>query len=84
MTNSEKPLLMSIKRDGPTYIVNTGPLPEGADDGATIIAAFKKGIESGTIDLASAYQRVENIMLRQIPEIATAAQLKGLSECSNE
>jgi hypothetical protein len=52
--------------------VTTAALPQGADDGSRVIAQFQHGVDSGTLDLSSAFQRLDNIVLQEIPEVAMA------------
>jgi hypothetical protein len=80
-----KPFLVTVKKNGASsFVVATASLPAGADDGATVIAQFQAAINSGAIDLSSAFQRVDNSVLQEIPEIATAMAAKGIPPCSVE
>jgi hypothetical protein len=83
--SAERPFLMTVKKMGTvTFIVTTTPLPESADDGASIIAQFQAGIDSGAINLSSAFPRIDNAVLQEIPEIAIAVAAKGIVLCPSK
>jgi hypothetical protein len=70
--------LRKMDQFGSRFAVTVTPLPEGADDGAEQIAAFKQQMEAGAIDLRTVYQRLQAEELAAIPEIATRMSLKGV------
>jgi hypothetical protein len=73
-------LILSIRKsDNVHFEVGTLDLPEDADDGADKILAFSRQLEAGSIDLAAVYPHIDNEELAQIPEIAQAMHLKGIS-----
>jgi hypothetical protein len=78
VAGDEGPLLVTLRRDGYTYTVSDSPLPEGADDGAVRIRAFRELFEAGEIDLASPYPTIEDSVLAEIDEVKTVMALKGI------
>jgi len=77
--------LATIRKLGNTnFVVTTLPLPEGSDDGATMIARFREQMDSGEIDLSSAFQRLDNIVIQDIPEIATLMTMKRIARCGSD
>jgi hypothetical protein len=74
----EKLPVIFITRDGAKYTVMTSGLPEDADGGETKVAEFEKEFGKGLIDLSTVYQRLDNGVLADIPEISRMLELKGL------
>lgn len=61
------------------FLVNTFPLPEGADDGVAVIAPFCDRFAAGEIDLTGVYTHLSNEELAAIPEIAAGLRLRGIT-----
>jgi hypothetical protein len=70
--------VLFISRQGMTkFTVTTSALLEGMDDGASQIKKFKEKIESESVDLVSAFNRLSNKQLATVPGIAETLRLKG-------
>jgi hypothetical protein len=77
----EKGLLVKIRKlDMGRFAVSWGELPRNADDGATIIASFLKGVNDGSVDLTTIYPSMTNKDLSQIPELKTLMGLQGVND----
>lgn len=72
-------LLMSLRKDGYRYSVVAEPLPEGADDGVSIIRDFTERFEAGSVDLTSPVQRLANEDLAAIDEVKSLMAAKGIT-----
>src|SRR5262249_17240898 len=64
------------KRDNVRFEVGSLPLGEDADDGSDKIAAFRKGLEAGDIDLGSVFLQLPNEELEQLPVVARSMQYR--------
>jgi hypothetical protein len=76
---SDKRVAALIQRvDRVKYQVGSVELTDGMDDGANTIAEFQARWESGEINLASVYPKIENSDLAQVPSITAMLRLKGV------
>jgi hypothetical protein len=73
-------LLVTLRKlDKVRFELGTVELPKDADDGADKVRAFKSRLESGAVDLAAVYPRLTAEELAEIPEVARAMLLKGVT-----
>jgi hypothetical protein len=73
-------LLVTLRKlDNVRFELGTVELPEDADDGADKVRAFKSRLESRQVDLAAVYPRLTAEELAEIPEVARAMLLKGVT-----
>ena len=79
LANDEPPFLMTIRSEGfGKFFVAIFDLPDDADDGAAVIAQFQRLLDSGRVDLTSAYDQLANEVLADTPELKAAMQAKGI------
>ncbi len=79
LKEAKEPMVIAIRRlDMARYDVRSFALPADVDNGTTVIQAFTRQMESGTVDLAAVYPRMANDELATLPEVATALKLKGI------
>lgn len=79
LKEAREPMVIAIRRlDMARYDVRSFPLPADVDNGATVIQAFTRQMESSSVDLAGVYPRMANDDLAGLPEVATALKLKGI------
>jgi len=82
---SSEPFLVTIRKSGmANFVVTTSSLPKGSDDGAIAIARFREKMDAGEVDLAAVYQRLDNTVIWDIPEIARLMAAKGIARCSSD
>jgi hypothetical protein len=74
------PVLIGIREgsDRASFEVRSFPLPENADDGATVIPDFLQRLKDGAIDLGSVYPRQSNESLAALPEVERLMKLRGI------
>jgi hypothetical protein len=78
VAGGEGPLLVTLRKDGAKFVVGTTALPEGADNGAAAIRAFRERFDAGLVDLATSFQMLENEDLAAIDEIRAIMAAKGV------
>jgi hypothetical protein len=79
MANGEGPFLLTVrKEDNSKFLLSAQPLPEGADDGATVIGSFCERLKAGQVDLASPFPAIPNVELAMIDEVSLMMRAKGL------
>jgi DNA adenine methylase len=78
LAGDERLLLAVSKLDRYRYRVAVLDLPDEAEDGSDQIADFLDRLGSGAIDLGAVYQRLGNEELAAVPEVATAARIRGV------
>ena len=74
----EKPMVMFVTREGAKYSVSTAEIQKDVDGGEAAIKRFVQDYESGHLNLATVYQRIENEQLADVGEIARMMSLKGI------
>jgi hypothetical protein len=70
--------VMFVTREGAKYSVSTAEIQKDVDGGEAAIKRFVQDYESGRLDLAAVYQRIENEQLADVGEIARMMSLKGI------
>lgn len=80
LVDGDGPLLLTLRKDGnDKFLVTTLLLPDGADDGATVIRAFRDRFDADLVDLGSAFQTMANAELATIDEVKSLMAAKGIA-----
>jgi hypothetical protein len=75
-----RPVVLGVRKlDGGRFTVSTHALPDGVDDGAVVVKAFCQQLEAGQVALESAYPLPSSQDMAEVPEIATAMRLRGVT-----
>jgi hypothetical protein len=72
-------VLLVRKPDRTTYTVSILELQDGMDDGAAVVAEFRKRWDAGEVDLLAVYPKFDNRELAAIPGIARMLKIKGVN-----
>jgi hypothetical protein len=75
----EGPLLFTLRKCDYGFSGSTLPLPQGAEDGAAAIRAFRERFDAGHIDLAAPFPQLANENLAAIAEIKILMAAKGIA-----
>ena len=77
--NNEEPKLVFIKKSGAAkFNVSSVPIPDNYDVGDEQILKFYEENKDGLSNLESVYQKIDNQVLKMVPEIGSRLELKGL------
>jgi hypothetical protein len=79
LDNNERILLGLRKPDRTLYEVQIQRLADDVDDGARIIQQYLESDERGEVALGTIYQRLDNDLLAQIPEVDAMLRMRGVT-----
>ena len=77
---SKDPMSTFIKREGSKYTVESHAFPDDANGGEGAIIVFSEDLKKGIFDISAVYQRIDNQLLANVPEIDKLMELKGIKK----